>query len=61
VIASYAPMRLFGAEGRVFNVGRGAIFFLTETGNVLDNPSVVYRDSLDDRYYRDGYDPFLVY
>jgi hypothetical protein len=40
---------------------RGGIFFLTETGNVLDNPSVIARDSLRDRYYSDGYDPFLVY
>jgi len=39
----------------------GPIFFLTETGNDLDNPSVVSREPLADPFYLDGYDRFVVY
>jgi hypothetical protein len=40
---------------------KGSILFLTETGNDLNNPNVVYRDSLSTPHYSRGFDRFLVY
>lgn len=60
IIASFLGFSFGGLLGHV-PATRGGVFFLTETGNLLNNPNVVSRDSLRDRYYSDGYDPFLVY
>jgi hypothetical protein len=61
VVASYYGLRLVGIPGHVFPTGYGSVFFLTETGNDLDNPGVVYREPLQERFYQDGFDRFVVY
>lgn len=40
---------------------KGAILFLTETGNDINNPGIVYRDSIDAPRYSHGFDRFIVY
>jgi hypothetical protein len=60
VVAGYSGFRLYGANGEQFGIPRGAMFFLTETGNDLDNPAVIYRDPLQDRTYQNGFDRFIV-
>ena len=56
IVIGYAGFRFDGT----FPGGKGAILFVTETGNDLNNPNVIYRDSLVDSHFSRGFDQFLV-
>ena len=60
VTFSYLGFDFRGPNGP-FPKSKGAVLFLTETGNDLNNPNVVYRDSLSHPHYSQGFDKFLVY
>jgi hypothetical protein len=53
IIAHYQPIGPTASNG--------VVLFLTETGNDLNNPNVVYRDSLDNPHFSRGFDRFIVY
>ncbi|HYI13470.1 MAG TPA: hypothetical protein VEK57_30785 [Thermoanaerobaculia bacterium] len=61
VMVGYSGTRLGGIPGHVFPSSYGSVLFLTETGNDLDNPGVVYREPQQERFYQDGFDRFVVY
>ena len=54
VIAHFQPLP------EVRGGSNAVVLFLTETGNDLNNPNVVYRDSLDYPPFSRGFEPFLV-
>ena len=60
ITASYSSFDLFGIEGQRWPGAKGALLFLTETGNLFNNPNVVYREPLNSSRYANGFDPFLV-
>ena len=62
IIASFSGFDLVSRDGQYFLETRGGgLIFLTETGNDLNNPGVIYRDPLRDIFYENGYDQFIVY
>ena len=62
VIVHYMGMEFDSSPDglRLFSGGKGVILFVTETGNDLNNPNVIYRDSTDTPHFSQGFDRFLV-
>lgn len=63
VVASYNGIAFDAtAPGlvQIANGAKAALIFVTETGNVVNNPNVVYRDSTSSPRYSQGFEPFLV-
>lgn len=56
----WGGMDLRGAEGARFRGAGGVLLFLSETGNDVATPTVIYRDSMSGRRYEDGFDRFVV-
>jgi hypothetical protein len=61
ITVSYLGLGDFGVIGDLNVSAKGVVLFLTETGNDLNNPNIVYRDSLSNPHYSRGFDRFIVY
>ncbi|MCU1245573.1 MAG: hypothetical protein JWN02_1483 [Acidobacteria bacterium] len=61
IIVSYLGLGDFGIIGNDTFSAKGVLLFLTETGNDLNNPNIVYRESLSNPHYSQGFDRFIVY
>lgn len=61
VVAVYHGFPRVNHPEFIFPVSHGSVLFLTETGNDLDNPNVIYRESLADPHYSGGFDRFVIY
>ena len=59
IIISYQGFELNDGMFRIDS--KGVVLFLTETGNRLNNPNVIPRESMTARRYEQGFDRFLVY
>jgi hypothetical protein len=63
VIARYLSVS-FGGNPDLpveFEDSKGVLLFLSETGNDLNSPNVIYRDSVDNPHFSRGFDRFVVY
>jgi hypothetical protein len=61
IVVSYFGLGDFGIIGNDTVSAKGVLLFLTETGNDLNNPNIVYRESLSNPHYSQGFDKFIVY
>jgi hypothetical protein len=61
ITARYMSLDLRGGNGVLFPAAKGALLFVTETGNDFNTPNMVYREAIDGSRYANGFDRFVVY
>lgn len=60
VSVGHVSFDLRGGGPSYFPGAKGAILFMTETGNHFNNPNVIYRESMSSTPYDQGFDRFIV-